>query len=112
MITSHHFRYFARAFILRLDQPSLPGCNTQHVEELSAHFKRAYTLCVAQLAYPHFIHPPRKYPGEGIVMAANLLPHGNGELRKEIIRDAKALVAADDAQLRQLLRLLDGQTAQ
>jgi hypothetical protein len=69
-------------------------------------------LRFAQLSHQHVGRTPRKYARKWIVMPPDLLPHRDGEVSEWSVRDPEALIAADDAQLRQLLRSLDRQAPQ
>ena len=70
-------------------------------------------LRFTDLADQHVRLAPGKDAGEGIVMASNLLPHGDGEVGIAAVSDAESsTIPAGDAQLGQFLRILDGQAAQ
>lgn len=66
----------ARGLVRRLDHPSAPGLNPEHLKELATHHEPVHTPERRSLSNPHVPDRPREHTGERLLMRSKHSPDG------------------------------------
>jgi hypothetical protein len=100
------------SFILRHDQPAAPGLDAKYPEEIAADPDPIRASRFAAWAYAESVGRPGKNAREGLLLLPDLLPDRSSQLRVPTGVDPHPVVAADDLDLHEFLRILHRQATQ